>query len=87
MFFFNSAFAENLNIQSSNITLDKEKKLTIFEENVVAIDTQNNTFKTQYAEYDKSLNLLQSKGETTLLTSEGYFLEGKNLIFDNKKKL
>ena len=87
MFFFNSAFAENLNIQSSNITLDKEKKLTIFEENVVAIDTQNNTFKTQYAEYDKSLNLLQSKGETTLLTSEGYFLEGKNLIFDNKKKI
>ena len=65
--FFQDVWAENLNIQSSNITFDKQKKLTVFKENVVAVDTQKNTFKTQYAEYDKTLGVLNSKGATTLI--------------------
>ena len=47
----------------------------------VAVDTQENTFKTQYAEYDKTLGVLNSKGATTLLTSEGFFLEGEKFSF------
>ena len=85
IFFFQSLFAENLNIQSSSISIDKKSKLTIFKDKVIATDTKNNEFKSEYAEYDKELKLLISKGETTILTSEGFFLTGKDIIFDNKK--
>jgi len=87
IFFFQSILAENLNIQSSSISIDKKTKITIFKDNVVASDSKNNLFKTKYAEYKKDLKLLESKGETTILTSEGYFLSGKNILFDNQKNL
>ena len=76
--------AENLNIQSSSITIDKKRKLTIFKEGVVATDAKKNILKSDHAEYDKDLKLLKSLGETTILTSEGFVLSGNNIIFDNK---
>ena len=84
-FFCNSLFAENLNIQSKNISIDKKTKLTVFETGVVAKDARGNEFKTEYAEYDKNLRLLKSKDKTTILTSEGFFINGADIIFDNKK--
>jgi LPS-assembly protein len=86
MFFFQPLMAENLNIQSSEISIDKKTRLTIFKGNVVATDHKNNVFKSEYAEYKKNLKFLKSTGETTILTSEGYFLSGENIIFDNKNK-
>ena len=82
IFFFQPLFGENLNIQSSSISVDKKSKLTIFKDKVIATDSKNNEFKSQYAEYDKNLKLLISKGKTTILTSEGFFLTGENIIFD-----
>lgn len=87
IFFSNSLFAENLNIQSKNISIDKSSKLTVFKNEVVAKDNKGNEFQTNYAEYDKNFSLLKSKGETTILTSEGFLVSGENIIFDNKKKL
>ncbi len=87
IFFFQPLFGENLNIQSSSISVDKKSKLTIFKDKVIATDSKNNEFKSQYAEYDKNLKLLISKGKTTILTSEGFFLTGENIIFDNKNNL
>ena len=50
----------------------------------MATDYKNNIFKTEYAEYKKDLKFLKSKGKTSVLTSEGYLLNGENIIFDNK---
>ncbi len=86
IFFFQPLMAENLNIQSSEISIDKKSRLTIFKGNVVATDHKNNVLKSDYAEYQKDLNFLKSKGTTTILTSEGYLLSGENIIFDNKNK-
>ena len=36
--------AENLNIQSSEISIDKKSRLTIFKGDVVATDYKNNVF-------------------------------------------
>ena len=55
--FFQPLLAENLNIQSKNISIDKKTKLTIFRNEVVATDSENNIFKTEYAEYSKDLKL------------------------------
>ncbi len=76
--------AENLSIESLSISIDKKKQLTIFQGDVVAIDERKNEFKTKYAKYQKELNLLESTGETTITTSEGFFLSGEDIIFDNK---
>ena len=83
---FNPLLAENLNIKSKNISIDKITKLTIFKENVVAKDINNNIFKTEYAEYKKDLKSLESKGKTTIKTSEGFFVVGENIIFDNNNR-
>ena len=86
IFFFQPLMGENLNIQSSEISIDKKSLLTVFKGAVVATDYKNNVFKSDYAEYKKNLKSLKSKGKTTILTSEGYFLTGTNIIFDNENK-
>ena len=86
IFFFQPLMAENLNIQSSEISIDKKSGLTIFKGDVVATDYKNNVFKSEYAEYKKDLKFLESKGKTTILTSEGYLLTGVDIIFDNKNR-
>ena len=53
---FQPLMAENLNIQSSEISIDKKSRLTIFKGDVIATDYKNNVFKTDYAEYQKILN-------------------------------
>ena len=85
--FFQPLLAENLKIQSTNISIDKETKLTIFKDNVSATDSKNNSFLTEYAEYAKDLRLLTSKGKTEILTSKGYSVVGENIMFDNKNNL
>ena len=50
---FQPLLAENLKIQSTNISIDKKAKLTIFKDNVRATDNKKNSFLTEYAEYEK----------------------------------
>tara|TARA_B100000963_G_scaffold146964_1_gene127965 strand:+ start:13239 stop:15557 length:2319 start_codon:yes stop_codon:yes gene_type:complete len=86
-FFLSPSLADNLNIKSENISIDKEKKLSIFKDNVVVTDVKNNVFKTNYAEYLKDSQYLKSVGETTIETSEGYFLKGEDVIFDGRNEI
>ena len=81
-----SALAENLNIQSLNITIDKKTKTTIFQNEVSAEDEKNNKLLTEYAEYNKDLQLFKTIGKTTVLTSGGFIIEGNDVIFDNNIK-
>ncbi len=86
-FLFKPVVAENLDIQSSSVSIDKKTKLAIFKDNVVVLDDKKNRFSTNYAEYNKDLKLLISKGETSIITSEGYSVLGSDMIFDNQNKL
>ena len=85
--FFNPLSAESLDIQASSVSIDKKTKLAVFKDNVVVIDDKNNQFNTEYAEYNKELKLLISKGKTNIITSEGYSVYGNDMIFDNQNKL
>ena len=84
LLFNQNLFAENLNIQSKEISIDKNTKKTIFRKEVIAIDEKKNIFKGEYAVYQKNLKLLKSKGKTVIETSEGYILNGTNVVFDNQ---
>ncbi len=83
IFLFSPSLAENLNIQSLNITIDKKKKTTIFQNEVSAEDKKNNKLLTNYAEYNKDLKLFKTVGKTTVFTAGGFVIEGKDVIFDH----
>ena len=85
IFFFAPSLAENLNIQSSSIAIDKKTKITIFKNQVSAKDKKNNQLLTEFAEYDKNLQLLKTVGKTTVLTSGGFVIEGEDILFDNNE--
>ena len=57
MSFFLPSYGENLNIQASSITIDKKTKITVFKNQVSAKDEKNNELLTEFAEYDKKLEL------------------------------
>ena len=80
------SMAENLNIQSLNLSVDKKTKITIFQNEVSATDEKNNKLLTEYAEYKKDLKIFKSIGKTTVLTSGGYVLNGEDITIDNDKK-
>ena len=53
--------AENLKIEAKNITLDKKKFITIFENEVVVKTEDKGTIKSDYVEYNKNTGLLKLK--------------------------
>lgn len=86
-FVFSLLSAEELRINSSKVQYDKENKITIFSGNVNAEDERNNKVYADYAKYNKEKGILETEGETKITTSEGYTLTGKNILFNNNKKV
>ena len=50
--FFSNLCAENLNIEASKISLDKDNKLSIFENNVKIVTEEGNSIKSDFATYN-----------------------------------
>ena len=63
--FFSKVLAENLEITAKNITLDKDKVTTVFENDVI-VKTKNKIIKSQYVKYDKKIGLLILKNNIIL---------------------
>ena len=55
--FFNESYAESLLITAKNISLDKNKNISVFE-NEVVVKTKDKTLKSDYAKYDRSNGFL-----------------------------
>ena len=80
-----SVFAESLSIQSGKINIDKNKQITIFQNNVIFKTQDNKTIKSEYAEYDKKNGLIKLKDQVTLqdeknniiLTEDAEYFESK----------
>ncbi len=87
LFFQKILIAENLQINSSKVNLDKESQFMILEGNVSANDDKNNIITTDYATYDKKIDTIETKGKTKIITSQGYQIFGSDVTFDNKKKI
>ena len=79
--------AQELEINSSKIQYDNDNKITIFEGNVNSSDKKGNKLFSDYAEYSKAEETIETKGDTKIVTSNGYELIGGNVVFNNKKNL
>ena len=80
------SYSNELKINSSEVSVDKNTQLVIFKGRVNAIDDKNNKILTDLAEYDKKKGKLETSGYTKIITSENYILEGADILFDNEKK-
>ena len=87
LFFTSNLLANNLEISSSEVKLDKKDSKIILKGDIKAVDENNNILKADEAYYLKDQDLLNSVGLTTIITSEKYLFESKNVIFDNKNKI
>ena len=59
--FTNNVMAENFSIKAENISIDKNKQTTIFNNNVIIKDYIGNIIKSNYAEYDRKKNIIYLK--------------------------
>ena len=56
IFFLKSELiADEIDIQSKNILIDKKKEVITFEDQVKIKDTENNIIESEYAEFNKKL--------------------------------
>ena len=85
--FFTSSFADELNINALEVHVDKGGRIIYAEGEVEITDTKQNLILTEKAEYDKSKNLAKALGRTNIITSEKFKVSGRNIFYDNQKKI
>jgi LPS-assembly protein len=78
--------AQELEINSSKIKYDDIKKITILEGNINSKDEKGNQLFSEYAEYNKLDQLIQTQGPTKIITSGGFEVLGSNVTFDHKNQ-
>ena len=86
LFFITNVFSKNLEINSSEIKIDKKESKIIFKGNIEAIDDNRNILKADEANYFKKLDLLNSIGLTKIITSENYIWKAQMLYLITKIK-
>ena len=78
--------AENLFIEAKNITLDKDKNTTVFKDNV-SIKTIDKTITSQFAEYNKSKEIIILKDGVLAKDKFQNTIQTNYAVYDNNKNL
>jgi LPS-assembly protein len=79
--------AENIFIESKNISIDKQKDISIFENNVVIKTMNNNVIYSEYAEYDKKKGLITLKENIKAVDKQNNIIETNFAIYDKVNNL
>jgi LPS-assembly protein len=88
VFSFNTVlFAENIIIQAKNITLDKNKETSVFKNEVFIQTADNDTIKSDFAEYNKKDGFLELKGNIVAIDNKNNNIETQYAEYDEKKKI
>ncbi len=70
IFIKNVLHAENLLIEAKSVSIDKNTQTSIFKQDVIVKTDDNNTIKSQYAEYNKKLKFLIFKNDIEAVDSK-----------------
>jgi len=87
LIFSSQSLAEELIVDANQVQLNKEKKVVYAEGNVQISDNKRNIIFTKKAEYNKLNELVRSFGETDIITSEKFRIQGEDIFYDNKKQV
>ncbi len=85
--FFTELYAESLFIQSKNISIDKNKEVSIFENEVVIKTQEQSTIKADYAEYDKKNGYLKLKNNITAKDVKNNIIKTNYAEYNEKTKV
>ena len=85
-FFSTSLFAENLLIESKNITLNKKEATSLFEGEVKIRTSDNYVIRSDYAEYNKDLGIVKLKGNISALDEKDNKIITNEAIYNEKLK-
>ena len=80
-------FAENIAIKAKNITVDKDKEISIFRNNVVITTEDNEIIKSDYAEYNRKKNLIVLKENIIVVDSQNNTTKSDFAEYDVIKKI
>ena len=86
-FFINPVFSEPLIIQSKNISLDKEKEITVFQNEVYIKTDQNHTIESDYAKYDKKNGIIKFKKDIKLTDNKNNIVEALEADYIEKDRV
>lgn len=88
MFFFSSIIkAENLLIESKNITIENKGELSIFEDDVVITTPKKNIIKSDFAEYDKKNGIIILKKNIQAIDNKKNKIKSNNAIYNENFQL
>ena len=83
-------FAKQLRLRNNGATTVSNIINTILitlKDNVIAKDALGNIFKSTGALYNEQSKILESIGETKIITNEGSIINSEDVILDNNKKI
>ena len=86
-FLSENSYGKEFYINASQVDVDKEKKIVYAQGSVEIKDHLGNVIFSEQAEYDKLNGIVKTIGETTVVTSEKYVIEGQDIVYDDQKKL
>ncbi len=87
LFFTQKIFADEISINATEVEIDKSTKIVYAKGNVEINDGRNNKIFSESAEYNKYTGIIKTIGQTKIITSEKYHIDGDNLIYDDNKKI
>ena len=88
IFFFNKVLlADNIKISANNITIDKNKKTTLFENEVSVLTSDGDSIKSDSAEYNKSLGILTLKKNIYLTDKYNNVLTANFIEYKENEKV
>ena len=87
IFFFKNLHAESLLIQSKKITLDKDKEISIFQNEVFVQSDQNHTIESDYAEYNKKKGTIRFKKNFKLVDNKNNIITTDDAEYNEYSKI
>jgi LPS-assembly protein len=79
--------AQEVFIEAENITLDKKKQVSIFENKVIITTEKNNIIKGDYAEYDKDKKFIIIRNNVSVEDDKKNIIKTNEATYDEKTKI
>ena len=79
--------AENLLIESKNITIDKKNEISIFKDDVLVITAEKNEIKSDYAEYNRKKGFIKFKNNIVAKDSSNNIIKTNSAEYNEIEKI
>ena len=87
VFFSNYLLADSLEIQSKNISLEKDTRVSTFKGEVFVRTQDGNTINSDYAKYNKESGIIEMEGNVVAKDKKNNIIKSSYAEYDEKTKI